>query len=476
MPSAETITSLNRDSKMEIPPNPEQQAGVVEPPAAAPGLNSGDEKHTPLVLLYGFRLFGKPPPFSRRQWRVFGIVATAGFFDNYDRVLLSLALKQVQKGLGIAERQLGAMLSTIRLGYLLSLMITPFADVFGRRRLLLYTIIGYTVFTGVSALAPSRAYFVTFQILARAFAGAEATIALVILIEEVEAGVRGWAVGYLGALTAVGGGLAAGVFAFVNVIPFGWRGLFTVALIPLVLIIPLRRALPESQRFEREKLLGLRPTNILQPLTALFKLYPTRLSMLIAVVFLANIGSSSAGAFLPKYLQEAHHWSPGQVSSLFIFAGALGILGNIVAGRLSDRLGRRTMGGAFLFLAPVFAMLVFTTTSNWVVPFWILDLFFDTASATILAAYSAELFPTSYRSTAGSALSVAGTAGGALGLFLESVLYGVTGSHWIAIRYLTAFWMISPIIIFIFFPETAGRELEDISPEAAGAASPVMIR
>jgi putative MFS transporter len=105
-----------------------------------------------------------------------------------------------------------------------------------------------------------------------------------------------------------------------------------------------------------------------------------------------------------------------------------------------------------------------------------LDLFFDTASATILAAYSAELFPTSYRSTAGSALSVAGTAGGALGLFLESVLYGVTGSHWIAIRYLTAFWMISPIIIFIFFPETAGRELEDISPEAAGAASPVMIR
>ncbi len=83
---------------MEIPPNPEQQAGTVEPSAAAPGSSSGDEKHTPLVLLYGFRLFGKPPPFSRRQWRVFGIVATAGFFDNYDRVLLSLALKQVQKG------------------------------------------------------------------------------------------------------------------------------------------------------------------------------------------------------------------------------------------------------------------------------------------------------------------------------------------------------------------------------------------
>jgi len=87
--------------------------------------------------------------------------------------------------------------------------------------------------------------------------------------------VRGWAVGYLGALTAVGYGLAAGVFAFVNIIPYGWRGLFAIALVPLALIIPLRRALPESQRFEREKLGGLRPTNVLQPLGALFSAYPS---------------------------------------------------------------------------------------------------------------------------------------------------------------------------------------------------------
>jgi MFS transporter len=143
---------------------------------------------------------------------------------------------------------------------------------------------------------------------------------------------------------------------------------------------------------------------------------------------------------------------------------------------MSDRIGRRRLGGAFLFLAPVFAMLVFTTRSNWVILFWILQLFSDTASATILSAYSVELFPTSYRSTAGSALSVAGTTGGALGLFFEGILYGVTGSHWIAIRYLAISWMLSPIIVFTFFPETAGRELEEISPdEAVVAASAVIL-
>jgi MFS family permease len=460
---------------MEPPESTENEAGAIEPTINAQVSQSGDDKHTPLLALYGLRLFGKPPPFTRRQWRVFGIAATAGFFDNYDRALLSLALKQIQQGLGIGEARLGAMLSSIRLGYLLSLMVTPFADVFGRRRLLLYTIVGYTIFTGLSAVAPSQGYFVTCQIFARALAGAEATVALVILTEEVSAGIRGWAVGYLGALILVGYGLAAGVFAIVNVIPFGWRGLFAIALVPLVLIVPLRRALPESQRFEREKLRGVRPTNVFQPLAALFRTYPARLSMLTSVQFLAQMGANSAGAFLPKYLQEAHHWRPGQVSSLFIFAGALGILGNIVAGRMSDRIGRRRLGGAFLFLAPVFAMLVFATRSNWVILFWILQLFSDTASATILSAYSVELFPTSYRSTAGSALSVAGTTGGALGLFFEGILFGVTGSHWIAIRYLTVFWMLSPIIVFTFFPETAGRELEEISPDATLAASSAAI-
>jgi putative MFS transporter len=447
-------------------------APLESKPHAEPIAPGGeDQPYVPVVLRHSLRLFGKPP-FTRRQWRVFGIAATAGFFDNYDRALLSLALKQIQKGLNIAEARLGAMLSTIRLGYLLSMLITPYADVFGRRRLLLYTIVAYTIFTGLSALAPSQATFATCQILARAFAGAEATVALVILTEEVAAGVRGWAVGYLGALTAIGYGLAAGVFGFVNVIPFGWRGLYAIALIPLVLIIPLRRALPESRRFERESRSGEKPSNILQPLAALFSRYPGRLSMLVCVAFFSAMGGNSAGIFLPKYLQEAHRWSPGQVSTLFIFGGALGILGNIVAGRLSDRLGRRRMGGAFLLLAPIFAFWMFTTRSNWVILAWILELFFDTASGTIMAAYGAELFPTSYRSTAGSTLSVAGTTGGALGLLLEGVLYGVTGSHWNAIRCLMVFWMAAPIVVFAFFPETAGMELEDISPDVAETAAP----
>jgi predicted MFS family arabinose efflux permease len=348
-----------------------------------------DEERKSIPL--GF--FGRTPPFTKRQRRVFLITTTAGFFDQYDRALLTLALRQIQKGLQISEQALGNLLTQIRLGYIGSLLVTPLADVFGRRRLLLYTIVAYTLFTGLAAIAPTAHFFVAGEMLARVFAGAEGTVALVILSEEVDAGVRGWAIGLLSALTSVGFGSAALVFAGINIVPYGWRGLYALALIPLVLIIPLRQVLPESQRFEREQREGTSPASIMVPLKALFSAYPGRLLMLVSVAFLGNLGGNPQVFFFSKYLQEAHGWSPANVSSLYFIGGALGIMGNIVSGRLSDRFGRRRMGAFFYFMAPMLAFWLYSSYSaaritlpllhnsfSAVIPIWIFQLFFDVAS------------------------------------------------------------------------------------------------
>ena len=58
--------------------------------------------------------------------------------------------------------------------------------------------------------------FVGAQFLARGFAGAESSTAFVILAEEVDAAVRGWAIGMLDALVSTGYGLAAMVFAAIK--------------------------------------------------------------------------------------------------------------------------------------------------------------------------------------------------------------------------------------------------------------------
>ena len=70
-------------------------------------------------------------------------------------------------------------------------------------------------------------------------------------VEKVDAAVRGWAVGLQSAFSISGYELAAMVFALIGIFPFGWRGLYALALLPLGLI-RLNRILPESKRFERE--------------------------------------------------------------------------------------------------------------------------------------------------------------------------------------------------------------------------------
>jgi predicted MFS family arabinose efflux permease len=265
-----------------------------------------------------------------------------------------------------------------------------------------------------------------------------------------------------GALSISGYGLAAIVFALIGIIPFRWRGLYGLALLPLALIIPLRRILPESRRFEHVR--HTQRPSLLAPLRALFGTYPSRLSSILAVVFIGSMAGGAVGFFVPKYLQEVHHWSPGRVSSLYVFGGALGIIGNIIAGRISDRFGRRLVGPLFIGLEALLAYQLYSIRTGTVVLVWIGWLFCDQAGVTVTGAYSAELFPTTFRSAAAGSLYVARYGGGALGLLVEGLLYGVMGSHWPAIRLLTGCWLLSAALMYLLFPETARRELEEIAP------------
>jgi hypothetical protein len=60
---------------------------------------------------------------------------------------------------------------------------------------------------------------------------------------------------------------------------------------------------------------------------------------------------------------------------------------------------------------------------------------------------------------------IVGTVGGSIGLALESVLYSLLNSHWVAISILTAFALLAALIVAVAFPETSGRSLEEIAPE-----------
>jgi len=400
---------------------------------------------------------------------VLGLLAAAELFDQYDVGIMSLALLQIQQGLGIGESEIAGVTAVVRLGVLPAFAITVMADRLGRRRLLLGTILGFTVCTFATAFARTAGEFMALQFMARVFIYGETMLAVVVLAEELRAKDRGWGIGMLGALGSLGHGLAAVVFGFVGVLPFGWRALYAAGVVPLLFLAWFRRGLPETRRFEehqsqRSDSGGLRAA--LEPILAIARMYPSRMLALCLAIFPLELVLITGFTFMPKTLQELHGYSPGAVTALFITGGAIGIVGNVVAGALSDRFGRKSVIGVGVLVGGLGFGAFYNTSSAWIVPpAWVLAVFATSGVGVLFKALGSELFPTSYRSTASGMRAIVGTLGGVVGLALEGSLYEWTGSHSAAITWFLPALLVPPVVIALLIPETATRELEDIAPE-----------
>ena len=436
---------------------------MTNSPEDGPEAEPGEDRSPPAWLKFA-PFLGRPPALTRHQWQVIGLLGLASLFDQYDLQLFSLALKQIQADLAIPEAQLGDLGAIVRLGALPAFLFAVVADRLGRRRVLLITIVAYTVLTGATAFAQDAVTFVTLQFFARTFAVAELLLAYVVIVEELDPGARGWGVGALTALAACGNGLAIALFSLVDVLPGGWRSLYLVGLLPLIWVAWMRRRLPETRRFELQ---GSEMRGWLKPVINLMRMYPGRIMAIGAVIFLLNFAENSAGFFGPKYLQEVHGWQPWHYSLMGIAGGFVGIMGGPFAGRLSDRYGRRPVVCGFLVVHPLFVIALYQLFGWALAPIWIAMVFSGMAAGVVLGAFGNELFPTSYRSTASGARVIIGTIGGALGLMTESILYGVLGSHWEAISWMVVLALLAPLIVYRFFPETSGRQLEETAPERA---------
>lgn len=402
---------------------------------------------------------------SMREWRVLALLGTANAVNGFDLGILALALPAIQRSLEIGEAEVGTMLAIIRLGMLPALAIGVLADRYGRRRLLLATIVGFTVCTALTAVAPNAAVFVALQFVARIFMGAEDTLGIVVVAEELVASRRGFALGVLAALGGIGHGLAAVGYAVAGAGPYGWRTLYAVGAVPLVVIAWVRRQLAETRRFVASQARHAgEPTGVWAPLRALVRAHPRRAFGLGLMVFSVYVVMIPAISFQSKFLQEAHGYSAAIVAGLYFVGGLLSVATQLVVGRVSDAIGRKPAVVVMLAVMAAGTLALYRGSGSAVLAGWIVMVCAYLGLDIMLSALGSELFPTAYRSTASSARSVTANVGATLGLALEGTFYTWTGSHGAAIS-----WMMPPLVLvpiaLLLLPETARRELEEIAPE-----------
>ena len=421
------------------------------------------------------RLPARPQGFIGRRFEERGLerhhvallllLGAAAFFDGYDTAVKAVALKQIRETFELDPSGGSAMLAIITLGAVPAMALTRLSDRVGRRTMLMWTVLGFTLFSGLTALTPNWQTFAAVQVIANVFIVAESAIVWTYAAEELPADARGFGFGVIGMNIALGTGLAPLLYGPLHEMwGLSWRWMYVVAVPPLLLVAGLRRGLTESRRFERARddgQLAKRWQDILAPS------HRRWLLLVVAGTFLFSL-TYQVSTVAIDYLQSERDLSATMAGNMMVLGGLPGIPIMVMAGRWSDRFGRRLVGCGFAVLGLIggagFFWLPDGTGALALLPFMSMMLIGTMGSFPVLQTFVTELFPTSVRGSATSWASTSSIIGRTASLGIAALLLKVTDQN-----VTTTVLALGPIAAIIltarFFPDTHGRELEETSGE-----------
>jgi putative MFS transporter len=395
------------------------------------------------------------------------LLVSATFFQGYDDAILALLLRDVQNTFSVSEATLGLSRGLVEFGHLFAFFFTRLGDRWGRRPLLLWSIVGYTICTALTAFSWDIWSFTVFQLLARIFLGAEYATAITMIVEEFPAQRRGRALGTLLACAALGVIVIGILLQFgVQDGPLEWRTLFLIGLLPLVTLSFFRRRVRETRRFEEERTRG---RTVHQSFWEPWKAPYRRMLLTVGIIHLGrSFPLQASTAWWAFYAESERGFTSAEVGFYIIFAYGLGVIGYWYCGRLMERIGRRPTAMLYFFNGVLWAIVLFQVDSKAVAfPALILAVFFGLGVAPVMGAFATELFPTHVRSQSAAwvrnVFEIAGFIGGpALVGFLGDHATGAIGSIGDSVSLIMLLWLPGIYIVYKFIPETKGMELEDI--------------
>jgi putative MFS transporter len=401
-------------------------------------------------------------------WGLLAMLASATFFDGFDAAILATVAPFVQQQYALDDGEWGLVVGVARIGAVISFFVLVFADRYGRRLLITLTILGYALFTGLTAMSASIESFTFYQLAARIFLASEFALALIIIGEEYPTRWRGFGIALLSGVAAVGT-IVAFVAAGWVLEHYDWRTMYLIGLIPLALIFFFRLGMRETRRFEevaRER--GAQTwramwTHMKVPFT---RPYRAR-TLLVTLIWNCNhLVTSPATTFWTIHAARNLGYSAAQYGSVVAVGYLAGfVLGAPLAGFLLNRLGRRRTCAGFYVAAAVAIFLLFWVGSN--------DMLLQMTlmSVTVVSflganaatnTYATELFPTAIRATGYSWTT---NLFGRIMEFATPALIGLMAVE-IGIPGAVGLMSIGPIlgalVVLLYAPETRGLSLEQI--------------
>jgi SHS family lactate transporter-like MFS transporter len=278
--------------------------------------------------------------------------------DAFDFFLLVFVLKDI-------ATEFHTDISNVTIAILLTLAMRPIgafifgraADRFGRRPTLMVDIMLYSILEFASGFAPSLTVLIVLRALYGVAMGGEWGVGASLTMETIPPHARGFVSGLLQSGYPTGYFIASIVYGTLFPI-IGWRGMFMVGVLPALLVLYIRRTVPESPSWSKEAAIERGGT-----LTVLKSHW--RLGIYAVVLMTAfNFFSHGTQDLYPTFLQVQHKMSPHAVGIIAVIYNIGAICGGILFGTLSERFGRRRcMIVAALLSLPVIPLWAFSDSA-----------------------------------------------------------------------------------------------------------------
>lgn len=340
------------------------------------------------------------------------------------------------------------------------------ADHLGRARTMALTVLIYSVFTGLSALAQNWWELAILQALAGIGIGGEWSAGAALVAETWPEKSRAKALQVMQLAFAFGFFVAALLNLVIG--PFGWRWVLLAGASPAVVTIGIRMFVREPERWVRVKEARAPHEGPMHTFAAIFSPAYRRVTIVgVLISMTMMVGSWGTSTLLPSWIHDmlgaAQAGRAGLVTSQsFMIVNVGALAGYLVLIWMTEALGRRWSYFLICLGACVANLVMFTYIHDLTSFYWFMLVygFFAIGGFGTFACYLPELFPTRMRATGqGFCWNMARIVTGA-GPLTSGLLVGAFGSVPKAGMFVAWIYVVGLIAIW-FGPETKGRQLLD---------------
>jgi MFS family permease len=391
----------------------------------------------------------------------------AGYgLDGFDFMIYSFVIPSLLTLWGMSRAEAGyiasgALITSALGGWAAGVL----ADRFGRSRILQLTVVWFAVFTFLSGFANSFAQLFFTRAMQGFGFGGEWAVGSVLVAEMIDARHRGKATGLVQSSWSVGWAAAALAFWAVSLLvpaAIAWKILFWLGILPCLLVIYIRRKVPEPQIFTQllAARAATRDANRRAGFLDIFRPPLLRTTILATTLSTGMLAAYySITTWLPTFLATERHLSVAGTTGYLLMVITGSLAGYLVSAWLTDAIGRRR---SFILFAAGATVLILLYTHmpvaggmfliGFPLGFFVLGIFSG------MGACLAELFPGAVR---GSGQGFTYSVGRGIGGFCPSLI-GLLSTRLSLGDAIAAFTVAAYSLVILSawaIPETRGRVL-----------------